>query len=124
MTVEEVTKSVSSTLRPFEAKDLAHATGGSIRAAHNVREGLNAMSLTGFLNACRAIPELRALAMELMGCDGETDPEFVRGLTLLLNAHARRSPPTSDASHEASTPTCAGDGIDLVTGDLFDGAAQ
>jgi hypothetical protein len=87
----EVTIAVSETLAPMSAKEIADATGGSVRAAQNVREGLNAMSLTGFLNACRQFPELRALAMEMMGCEAETDPEFVAGITKLMNAYARKA---------------------------------
>ncbi|HVZ18050.1 MAG TPA: hypothetical protein VG897_13090 [Terriglobales bacterium] len=88
--VREITQAVSATLNNVSAKELADATGGSIRAAQNVREGLNAMSLAGFLNACRCIPELRALAMEMMGCEAETDPDFVKGITLLMNSYARK----------------------------------
>ena len=90
LTVESVTKVVSSVLAQFEAKDIVQATGGSIRAAQNVREGLNAMSLTSFLNACRNIPELRAAALQMMGAEAETDPEFVRGLSLLVSNFVRR----------------------------------
>lgn len=90
MSVEEVTKTVSGTLANFETKDIVEATGGSIRAAENVKQGLNAMSLTSFINACRAIPELRAVAMQMMGCEAETDPEFMRGLHHLINAYVRR----------------------------------
>lgn len=86
----EVTEAVTETLACVTTRQLADATGGSIRAAQNVREGLNAMSLTAFLNACRRIPELRALAMELMGCEAETDPEFVKGITLLMNSYVRK----------------------------------
>ena len=90
VSVEEVTKTVSGTLANFETKDIVEATGGSIRAAENVKQGLNAMSLTSFINACRAIPELRAVAMQMMGCEAETDPEFMRGLHHLINAYVRR----------------------------------
>jgi hypothetical protein len=90
LTNREITLAVTSTLSNTPAKIIADATGGSIRAAQNIREGLNTMSLTGFINACRDIPELRALAMEMMGCEAETDPEFVKGITLLINAYVRR----------------------------------
>jgi hypothetical protein len=90
LTVKEVTETVTDTLQSIEAKDIQEATGGSIRAAENVRQGLNSMSLTNFINACRAIPELRAVAMQMMGCEAETDPEFIRGLHHLINAHVRR----------------------------------
>lgn len=90
LTVKEVTETVTETLQSIEAKDIQEATGGSIRAAENARQGLNTMSLTNFINACRAIPELRAVAMQMMGCEAETDPEFIRGLHHLINAHVRR----------------------------------
>lgn len=91
ISTREVTDRVAETLEPFSAKEVAAASGASVKAAQNSREGLNAMSLAHFLNACRAIPELRALAMELMGCETVVDPDFVRGISLLQNALARRS---------------------------------
>lgn len=90
LSTRDVTMAVSQTLFNTPAKEIADATGGSVRAAQNVREGLNSMSLTSFLNACRSIPELRALAMEMMGCEAETDPEFVAGITHLMNAYVRK----------------------------------
>lgn len=88
--LREVTQAISATLVNTPAKELADATGGSIRAAQNIREGLNSMSLVPFLNACRAIPELRSLAMEMIGCEAETDPEFIAGITQLMNAYVRK----------------------------------
>lgn len=93
VTCQEITQAVSATLVPFQAKQIAEITGGSIRAAQNVKEGLNCMSLTNFINAARNIPELKALAMELLGCEAETDPEFMRGLHHLINAHLQRKSP-------------------------------
>jgi hypothetical protein len=90
LTVKEVTEAVTGTLQAIEAKDIQEATGGSIRAAENARQGLNAMSLTNFVNACRAIPELRAVAMQLIGAEGNTDPEFHRALHHLVNSYVRR----------------------------------
>ena len=101
--VREITQAVATTLSNVTAKELADATGGSIRAAQNVREGLNAMSLAGFLNACRSIPELRALAMEMMGCEAETDPEFVKGISLLMNSYARKAQASAEGEANAST---------------------
>lgn len=91
ITVEEVTQAVSATLSNTQAKQIQSATGGSIRAAQNVKEGLNCMSLTNFINAARAIPELKSLAMDMLDCEAETDPEFVRGLHHLINAHLQRN---------------------------------
>lgn len=79
LTSGDVISAIAARLRPIPPKAIAGATGSSVRAAENVKAGLNAMSLTNFLNACRAIPELRALAMQLMGCEAETDPEFLKG---------------------------------------------
>jgi len=90
LTVDEVTKAVTETLQDIEAKDIQEATGGSIRAAENYRQGLNAMNLTAFVNACRAIPELRAVAMQLIGAEGNADPEFHRALHHLVNSYVRR----------------------------------
>lgn len=90
LTVKEVTEAVTETLQSIEAKDIQEATGGSIRAAENARQGLNAMSLTNFINACRAIPELRAVAMQMIGAEGNTDPEFHRALHHLVNSYVRR----------------------------------
>ena len=90
LTVDEVTSAVTETLQDIEAKDIQEATGGSIRAAENYRQGLNAMNLKAFVNACRAIPELRAVAMQLIGAEGNTDPEFHRALHHLVNSYVRR----------------------------------
>lgn len=90
LTVKEVTETVTETLQTIETKDIQEATGGSIRAAENVRQGLNAMSLTNFINACRAIPELRAVAMQMIGAEGNTDPEFHRALHHLVNSFVRQ----------------------------------
>jgi hypothetical protein len=86
----DVTRALSETLAPIPAKIIADATGSTVRAAENARQGLNAMSLAHFLNACREIPELRAMAMNLMGCETTIDPDFERGFALLQSSFARR----------------------------------
>lgn len=85
-----VTQALADTLAPFQAKQIAEASGSSVRAAENAKQGMNAMSLAHFLNACREIPELRALAMEMMGCETTVDPEFQRGISMLMNSFARQ----------------------------------
>ena len=90
ISVKEVTETVTETLKDIPAKDIQEATGGSIRAAENVRQGLNTMSLTNFINACRAIPELRGVAMQMIGAEGNTDPEFHRALHHLINSYVRQ----------------------------------
>lgn len=91
LTTQIVTDAIQDRVSNISAKEIQDATQSSIRAAENVKAGLNAMSLTNFLNACRAIPELRALALEMMGCEAETDPEFVKGLSMLIQAHSRKA---------------------------------
>lgn len=90
LTTRSVTEKVSAVLMRFPTKVIARASGSSKRAAENARQGDNSMSLTYFLRACREIPELRALAMELMGCETTVDPEFVRGIAMLQNAFVRQ----------------------------------
>lgn len=91
LTTPVVKDRVSATISHLPAKIIAKAAGSSLKTAENARRGMNAMSLANFLNACRAIPELRALAIELMGIEIESDPDFERGLSMLVNAVARRA---------------------------------
>lgn len=84
----DVTQAISGVLYDFHAKDIADATGSSLRAAENAKQGLNAMSLAHFLNACRSIPELRAMAMEMMGVEA-INPDRERALALLVNSYVR-----------------------------------
>ena len=87
----EVTRRVQKVLQPIPAKVLARAAGSSVRGAENAKQGLNAPSLAHFLNACREIPELRALALEMMGCETTIDPDFIRGFALLQNSFSKHS---------------------------------
>lgn len=91
LTTREVTDRISAVLLTFPAKVISRASTSSVRAAENVRQGMNGMSLAHFLNACRELPELRALAMELMGCEMELNPERERALAMLVNSYQRRS---------------------------------
>lgn len=84
----DVTHAVSSALADIPAKEIADASGSSVRAAENAKQGMNAMSLAHFLNACREIPELRAMAMEMMGVE-PVNPDRERALALLVNSYVR-----------------------------------
>ena len=86
----DVTHAVSDVLGDFHAKEIAEASGSSVRAAENAKQGMNAMSLAHFLNACREIPELRAMAMQMMGCEIEANPERERALAMLVNSYVGR----------------------------------
>lgn len=87
----DVTHAVSDVLSDFHAKEIADASGSSVRAAENAKQGMNAMSLAHFLNACREIPELRALAMQMMGCDTVINPDRERALAMLVNSYVREN---------------------------------
>ena len=89
LTTREVTQAVSETLTGIPTKEIAEATGGSLRAAQNARDGLNAMSLTHFLNAAQRIPEIRALALQFLDADGEVNAGAERALSDLVNAAHR-----------------------------------
>ena len=83
-----VTTALAETLAPFHAKEIAEASGSSVRAAENAKQGMNAMSLAHFLNACREIPELRAMAMEMMGVE-PINPDRERAMAMLVNSFVR-----------------------------------
>lgn len=84
----DVTHAVSDVLTDFHAKEIAEAAGSSVRAAENAKQGMNAMSLAHFLNACRAIPELRAMAMEMMGVE-PINPDRERAMAMLVNSYVQ-----------------------------------
>lgn len=86
----DVTHAVAAVLVDFQAKEIADATGSSVRAAENAKQGMNAMSLAHFLNACREIPELRAMAMQMMGCETTINPDRERALAMLVNSYVRQ----------------------------------
>jgi len=85
----DVTRAVSDVLSDFHAKEIAEASGSSVRAAENAKQGMNAMSLAHFLNACREIPELRAMAMQMMGVD-PINPDRERALAMLVNSYSQQ----------------------------------
>lgn len=86
----DVTHAVSDVLGDFHAKEIAEASGSSVRAAENAKQGMNAMSLAHFLNACREIPELRAMAMRMMGAEVEANPMRERALAMLVNSYSQQ----------------------------------
>lgn len=85
----DVTHAVSDVLPDFHAKEIAEASGSSVRAAENAKQGMNAMSLAHFLNACREIPELRAMAMQMMGVE-PSNPDRERAIAMLVNSYVQR----------------------------------
>lgn len=90
LTTRALTEKVSAVLYQFPAKVIARASGSSVRAAENIRQGENAMSLLYFLRASKQIPELKKLAMELMGCEETINPDRERALAMLVNSYVRQ----------------------------------
>jgi len=80
---------LQAALQNVTAKELARATGESVSAAENAKAGRTGMNLAAFFNACREIPELKAMAMELMGVP-PADAGVERKLTELVNAVLKR----------------------------------
>lgn len=85
----DVTRALSDALANVTTKEIADASGSSLRAAENAKSGINAMCLAHFLNACREIPELKAMAMEFMGCE-PVNPDRERALAMLVNSYVQR----------------------------------
>lgn len=85
LSTRDVTKQISAALADVPAKELAEASGSSLRAAENAKQGIHAMSLAYFFNAAASNPELNALAMEWLG-KGKINPKMLRGALMILNA--------------------------------------
>jgi hypothetical protein len=81
---------IQDATRNIPAKILAKAAKCSVRAAENAKQGISALSLGHFLNAAKDIPELRAMAMELMGCETEINPDRERALAMLVNSYTQQ----------------------------------
>jgi hypothetical protein len=88
-TTRDVTDALSDALANVSAKEIADASGSSLRAAENAKGGINAMSLAHFLNACQTIPELKAMALKFIGHEETINPDRERALAMLVNSYAR-----------------------------------
>lgn len=85
----EVLKEVYGPLKSA-AKELANDAGTCERSARNHLAAQNAMNLTDFFNACRAIPELRAWGAKMMGLEADLDPRFQEDLAKFVRAVQQR----------------------------------
>lgn len=90
LTANDVAGALKSIVLQFPIADVAKDTGSTTRAIENVRAGECGMQFFKIVNACRRNPRFRAQIMALLGCEGETDPDFVQGISLLFNSLARR----------------------------------
>lgn len=120
LTTQELTKEVQCMVLGFPTREVVEDTQASLRAIENIRNGDSGMSLKTFVNLCRRNPRARAMVAPMLGYGLESDPNVVQALSVLLNELVRPDAVTSEVSPR-DTQTCAGEGIDPVTGDLFDG---
>lgn len=72
-------------------KEVARLTGLSTKAVENIRSGEAAASGTTISTWCKNCPEFRTEYFRWVGGYMETDPEFVKGITMALNSLARRN---------------------------------
>lgn len=71
------------------AKRIAREAGSSERAAKNWLERKNAMTLAQFFTLARRVPELKALAADLLELQPDVDPEFMRDFTRAMQTFQR-----------------------------------
>lgn len=96
VSTQEVTEGQAEVLRevygPLKsaAKELALDAGTCERSARNHLAAQNAMNLTDFFNACRAIPELRSWGAKMMGMEADIDPQFQAELARFMQAAQQR----------------------------------
>jgi hypothetical protein len=85
-----LTEKLKEATQNIPAKVLARAAHCSVRTAENTKQGTTKLSLDHFLLAAREIPELRALALEAMGCD-PINPDRERAIAMLVNTYVQKS---------------------------------
>lgn len=83
---------VAEALRRNPAKQIARQINASPRTVEGWRGRKVAPSLAHFLNACQAVPELKAAMRQLLAMEGDADPEFQRALADLVRAAQRAKP--------------------------------
>lgn len=113
LTQREVMKTCQVIAFSRPIKEMAEIADVVPRAIENVRKGESAFSLLSLAKISRVDPRARALAMRLLGCEDETDPDWVQGISLLRNFMARS--PAADASTDEGNHSSA---------DLFGGTLQ
>lgn len=91
----EVTSAITDTIRRAfgnernVAKRLAREAGASERAAKNWLEQKNAMTLAQFFTLARRMPELKALAAQILEIETALNPEVERDLARLMRTLQR-----------------------------------
>jgi hypothetical protein len=119
LSTSELIRETQCIVLQFPTHQVAEEQGASPRAIENQRNGESAISLRNAINWARRNPRVRARFMYLMGCESETDPDFVQGISLLFNEFVRQR--TSEAPVDDSTAVDDG-ADDHETADLFEAA--
>lgn len=103
LTTSELIKETQCIILQFPLAQVAEEQGNCPRAIEAQRNGESSVSFLKAINWCRRNPRVRAQIMRLMGCDAETDPDFVQGLSLLINAYVRNDGNEDEASEESTS---------------------
>jgi hypothetical protein len=90
LTRQELMRECQIIVLPIPIKEAAEQADTTPRAIENVRNGESGLSFLSVCNMARANPRVRGQVMKLLGCEGETDPDFVQGLSLLMNSLVRK----------------------------------
>lgn len=88
LTNREVAERISARIYELPAKRLAKAAGSSKQTAQNAKRGYNSMSLAHFFNACRDVPELHELALEMLGIS-QSEAEFYSKIRTMMMERKR-----------------------------------
>ena len=105
VSTNEITSAIADTLRRafaqerHVAKRLAREAGASERAARNWLEQKNAMTLAQFFTLARRMPELKALAAQILEIETALNPEVERGLARLMRSLQRNEELRRAAHH-------------------------
>lgn len=75
--------------RSTPAKVIANDAGVNLRAAENVKQGRNGLTMAHLENLCRSNPDFRAAWFARCGGFLEGDPEMVAALSKAINAIVR-----------------------------------
>jgi len=77
----------------YQAKEVGELSGCGVRAAENIKQGRNGMTMAHLVAMCRNDPMFRAEFFRFCGGHLEVDPEFVAGLSMAVNSYVRKQAP-------------------------------
>lgn len=85
LTNRALAERTSAVIYELSAKKFAKAADCSVHTAKNAKRGFHSLSAAHFFNAARNIPELHALALELLGISKD-HAEFYSRMAQTLNS--------------------------------------